>query len=936
VRREISASLRTDNDAVPIRIVGDVETLQPIGLDGPRGVVRSALASIPGLRSSADLIAGAWPSNAGQASMQADAAVALGVRIGDRLALPDGARVTVVATWRVHDSSDPIWLGAGLPLSGLGYGGVAGFLVVDPTLWANSDTAPVGRWTIVPVASRVTASQLAALQAAPDTVPSALLADSRNGASIDQDGRLQPALAPLVGNVQAAAAVSIAPLVIVGVLGLVTLIALARMLTQLRDTETTLLRARGITRQRLVLGAALESAIVAVPAAAIGAVAATAVLPLLSHAATVPPVGWIGAFVTVAAAVGVLAASAGLSSPDGAVQTAVRGERIRSTVWIAAIGLTVLAAIVAVSQFVLYGSPLTTTASGGVSVDPLAVTAPALALAALSLVGLALFPLVSRGAERIASRLIGLEALPVHQLARRDRAAITPLLLVALAVAGLVFSATYSGTWRASSTATRAVQVGTSVRVIGPSGPQPFETEHIPDERASAPAAAADVQIGDSLVSMVELPVDRLPDVVSPVATAVDPQALARVLRDTVARPQLPAGAHGLTMSFVSVPASATPIAADVTVVDAAGTLTTLHGFSDHGSFTAELPKGTAPWVVRAFDVQLSRTGEGSRVSVSLRATGVGAGTGTTIPLGNNWVLSDLGVGHAGFSSLRGPNPGIRVTAATEGTRLRLQPQPAGGAALPLVISASLARSAGLHVGSRLDVPLVASGGDLSAVVKGVVPVIPGLTVNDGVLADLGAVQDAVLRAGLNNTAASEWWIATDSPAAVSHWLAHRVPVGAAIETRDAVPADEVLASANTIVWIAALAIALLGMLAVAAGLIAEVRARSEQVSLLRALGVGRRMQARGRVVEIGTLLALGFIAGLVDGVLVSALIVPDLARTAVPGALEALPTVLTLDVFGGLASLVAVILVAAGVLLATAGAVRRQAGSATSGEARQ
>ena len=932
VRGEIRDGVRSDGQPVPLKVLRDVETLVAVELDGPRGVARSALASIPDLRSRADLAAGAWPVDASQASIQADAAVALGVRMGDRLALPGGAEVTIVGTWRAHDPSDPTWLGSALPLTGLGYGGVAGFVVIDPSLWAHSGTKPVARWTVLPVASRTTASQLAAIQASPDTAPLALLADPRNGTSVDQDGRIQPAMTAIVGNVQAASAVSIAPLVIVGLLGLVTLIELARMLTQLREGETALLRARGATRQRLVFGAAVEAAIVSVPAAVVGAVVAAGVLPLVARAASVPVVGWVGAALAAVAAVIVLAVSAGLSSQGEAQPRSQSGERVRSTVGIAAVALTVLAAIVAVSQFLLYGSPLTTTAAGGVGVDPLAVTAPALALAALSLVGLALFPLVSRAAERVARGLVGLGSLPVRQLARRDRAAITPILLVALAVAGLVFSATYSGTWQASSAATRAVQVGTGVRVTGQSSRPSFEAQVIPGQRAAAPAGMADVQIGDSLVSMVELPADRLRDVVAPVPNAVDPRALARSLADTVARPQLPAGARGIVLSVVATPASAAPTDVAVTVVDALGTLTTLRGVPDRGAFTMQLPNGTAPWVVRAIDLQLLRAPENARVSVALHTTG----DGRPIPLGNTWTLSDLGVGHAGFVALAGPAPGVRITAATDGARLRLQPRAADGERLPLVISASLAKSAGLHVGVQLDVPLVASGGDLPATVSGIVPVIPGLSSDEGVLADLGSLQDAVLRAGLNNTATSEWWIATDNPAEVSRWLASRLPIGAVLQTRDTVPADEVLGSANTVVWIAAIAIALLGMLAVAAGLAAEVRARNEQVALLRALGVGRRLQARGRAIEVGTLLALGLLAGLIDGGLVSALIVPDLARTAVPGALAALPTVLTLDTLAGIASLLAVVLVATGILAATAAAVRRQAGLATSGEGRR
>jgi ABC-type lipoprotein release transport system permease subunit len=931
VQREIHDSVRSDGRVVPLRVVRDVETLDTVELDGPRGVARSALASIPGLSTNADLVAGTWPTDAATASMQADAAAALGVRLGDRFALPGGAHITIVGTWRVRNASDPIWLGSGLPLSGVGYAGVAGFVVIDPSLWAASGAKAVARWTVIPQASQITASQLPAIQSATDTVPLALLADSRNGTSVDQDGRLQPAMSPIVTNVQAAAAVSIAPLVIVAVLGIVTLTELARMLTQLRAGETDLLTARGATRRRLVVTAAVESAAVAVPGAVVGAALALAILPLVTHASSVPPIGWLGACLAAIVAVIVFAGGAGLASPDVSARTAAAGEQLRSAAGIAVLGLTILAAIVSVSQFLLYGSPLTTTASGGVAVDPLAVAAPALALAALSLVGLALFPLVSRAAERLGGRLVGLFSLSVRQLARRDRAAITPLLLVALAVAGLVFASAYSGTWHASAEATRAVQVGTDVRVVGQSGP-PVTAQAIPGQLAAAPAATTDVQVGDDQVSMIQLPVDRLRDVVAPVARAVDPRALERSLSDPVARPQLPAGAHGLEVHILAVPVSAAPSDVDVTVVDGAGTLTTLRGTtSDRGVFVLPLPAGVAPWVMRAIDVQMPAVKEGARVSFTIRAMG----SESAVPLGAGWTLSDLTEGHPGFAAITGSAPGVRATAATEGSRLRLQPLPARGTRLPVVVSDALAKSAGLRVGLTLDLPVVGTGGDVPAVVAGIVPVIPGLTADEGVLADLGAVQDATLRGGLRSTVVTERWIATADPRAMARRLESRVSVGAVILTRESVPADEVLGSANNVVWLAALAIALLGLLAVGAGLVAETRARTNQVSLLRALGVSRRVQSRGRAIEVGTVLALGLIAGLVDGVIVSALIVPDLARTAVPGALEALPTVLTVDVIAGVSSVVAVTVLAAGLLLGIAAAVRRQAGSAPSEEGR-
>lgn len=936
VRREILDTVRANGHRVPLRVTRDVETPAGVELDGARGVVRPALASIPALSRYAKLTRGSWAAGASQATIQADAAEALGVRVGDRYTLPGGDRVTIVGTWRVDNPSDPIWLGEGLPIAGVDDTGVDGFVVIDPSLWPKVGSGAVARWTVVPLANLVTSDDLGALQSAPDSVPSALLADKRNGSSIDQDGRLQPAMAPILSNVLAATAVSIAPLVTVALLGVITLTELARMLTGLRAGESELLRARGATRLRLVAGAAIEGAVLAIPAAALGALVAVIVLPLLARASPVTTVGWSGAVAVAAVAVLVLAGSAWLAFPDESTRQAARGERVRSTLGIAFVALTIFAAVIAVSQFIQYGSPLTTTASGALAVDPLAVTAPALALAALSLAGLALFPLVSRAAERVAGRQAGLGSLPVQQLARRDRASVTPVLLVALAIGGLVFASTYSGTWQTSSAETRAVQVGTGVRVTAQSSIPRAETEAVPGQRGAATVATADVQVGDDLVSMIEVPIASVRRVIEEVPGAVSPATISHSLADPVARPELPPGTKQITARFTSSSVSAQPTAINVTVVDALGNVDTVDGAPAADGFVVSLPSGTAPWFVRAIDLTLPNVHEGDRVSTSLRANGSASGAGTAISLGGNWTISAEGREVAGFVALGGADPGVKVVASIDGATVRLQPRPASGARLPIVVSAALAQSAGLRVGGVLDLPLVASGGDLPARIVGVVPVIPGLADDQGVIADLGAVQDSVLRAGLHNNAPTEWWVATDEPAAAARVLAHRAPAGAILETRDTVPANEVLGSANTVVWIAAAATALLAMLAVAAGLIAEVRTRLEQVALLRALGVGRRVQARGRVIEIGTLLALGLIAGVVDGIVVSALIVPDLARAAIPDALIALPTTLTVDVLAGFGSIVAVLLVSGALLLCTALAVRRQASLATGGEGRR
>ena len=921
VRAAVRSAVRVDGHAVPMLVARDVETLEAAGLDTGSGVVRSALASIPGLSQRALLVAGAWPTGPTEASMQADAAAALGVTVGEHLVLPGGSAVTVTATWRVRDPTDARWLRAPITLSGLGDAGVAGFVVIDPDLWPDAGVDAVARWTVQPDAARVTAAQLAAVRAAPDTVPAALEAIA-SGTAVEQDGRLQPATAPIERNVDAAAAVSVAPLLIVAVLGAVTLIELGRMLEQLRVDENALLRARGASRRRLAGTAAVEAAIAAAPAAVLGSVIALLiVLPGRDGGlAAVPPAGWLAPPLAVVVAIVALALAAARGLR---VELRVRTGGARgSTIGTGAVVLVVLAAVVAVSQFLLYGSPLVPTAFGGTAVDPLAVSAPAWAIAALGLLAVAVFPLVARLLERRAARTEGLGALPMRLLARRSRSALSSVLLLSLATGGLVLSASYSASWEESARATRAVQLGTGVRVTALAGLAAAITQKVPGQLAAAPAGRADVQLGNSVAGMVELPSDRIADVVTPVDGAVDPAALARAVAVVVDRPRLPAGARGVVVRVAAVPASASPTAVDVTVVDDTGALTVLHGVSGSDGFAASLPEGRAPWTIRAVDLVLPAVTAGARGRLHLAA----AGSDAPIAVDGSWAPSEDAVGAPGLVALGGSEFGVRSTIDLEGARVRLQPAPSGAARVPIAISSALAQASGLSVGTKLDLPLVASGGAIPVTVSAIVTVIPGLPTGEGVLADLGAVQDAVLRAGLHGTAPTQWWIATDDPDALARRAAADAPVGTVIETRSPPAADQVLATARTVVWIAAGATALLAMLAVAAGLLAELRARRPEAAVLRALGIGGRRQAIARIAELGAMLALGLLAGLVVGTVASALVVRGLARAAVPMAIDALPTPLRVDLPGGFGALGLLVVAAAVLLLITAVTVSRQA----------
>ena len=603
VRTAVRDAIRVDGESVPVLVTRTVETIDSAELTDPTGhSLRSALASVPDLPDNAVLVTGTWPTSPAEASMQADAAAELGVRTGEHLTFPGGTAITISGTWRVRDVNDPRWLSSSIALTGAADNGVPGWVVIDHSLWPDIQAGPeatrpdvVARWIVRPDATRVTASQLSTLQSASDTVPD-LLVKREPGSNIQELGGLQSALLPIVQNVASASAAATAPLVVAGVLGLVMLVELARMLEQLRKEENALLRARGAGRARFALGTAAEAALAAIPGAAVGAALATGLLSLRAAQDDIPAFGWVGAGIVAAVAIATLAAVAGNTSRDVSKGSPMRGAgggaglaalsaglgsgRVRSTIGIGAVALLSLAAVVSVSQFLLYGSPLVPTASGGVAIDPLAVSAPALAIAAIGLLATAAFPLVARMLERLARRRRDLRALPLRQLARRSRSALTPILVMAFAVSGLVVGTSYAGTWAISVAQTRAAQVGTPLRAIAPGAVDPAIARAVVGQVAAAPGGSTPVQIGDSTGSLIELPASKLTRVLTPVPGAVDPALFKDRLTDRIDRPVVPTAASGITVTFTATPALAVPTAVNVTMVDAAGTVREARGTS--------------------------------------------------------------------------------------------------------------------------------------------------------------------------------------------------------------------------------------------------------------------------------------------------------------------------------------------------------------------
>lgn len=132
----------------------------PLGLRGTDARIvlladGAPLADGAALTDDAQLVDGVWPATATDAALQADAAAALGLGVGQVLevvAEDTAATLTVVGTWRPTDPAHPRWGGDTLagggadPLSE----GTYGPLVVLPDARAGLDTTPFAQWTITP------------------------------------------------------------------------------------------------------------------------------------------------------------------------------------------------------------------------------------------------------------------------------------------------------------------------------------------------------------------------------------------------------------------------------------------------------------------------------------------------------------------------------------------------------------------------------------------------------------------------------------------------------------------------------------------------------------------------------------------------------------------------------------------------------------------
>ncbi|MDT0377644.1 ABC transporter permease [Streptomyces sp. DSM 42041] len=461
---------------------------------------------------------GVWPSGAGRpgpggtfrvpVAVPALAAERLGLEPGDALRVasrldgPPPVRAEITGVYVPKDRSDPYWrldpLG-GEAVRTLSYTTYGPLAVSDAAFGAERLTPDATHWQADADFSALTTDRVDELR----TRVAATAADFDAASGVD--GAVASSDLPQVlTGLQRSLLVGRSTLLVAGLqlaaLAGLTLLLVTRLLATDRREETTLLRARGGSRGRVAAGALLEGLLVALPGLVLGPLLAGPLARTLAAGSGSGPGGsgdalrlpgtvwWVSAAVALgcaltAAAPGFLgSADVHLASRRPRAAALLRGGADVALLVVAGVALWQLARRSAGAGVLAGGGPDggPATADGGAvagssaaaGIDPVLVTAPALALVAVTVPALRVLPLVVRLGERAAARGRGLTAaLAGWQLGRRPARGAGPALLLVLAVAMGVFAVGQGASWDRSQADQAAFRVGADVSVSGSGTP---------------------------------------------------------------------------------------------------------------------------------------------------------------------------------------------------------------------------------------------------------------------------------------------------------------------------------------------------------------------------------------------------------------------------------------------------------------------------------
>ncbi|MDO7880788.1 hypothetical protein [Antiquaquibacter soli] len=905
-------------------------------LDGP-----AQLATIPDLAARAEFGSGGAPEGPAEVAVQAVAAESLGIDVGDSIVLND-VGFTVSGTWTALDPLDPRWYGDDSVVTGGAER--AGPFAVAEEAWERFESAPTATWTVVPRSvDEFTATNSDSVVISWQGVEQQWRGEVPEYPSLVVQGRLTRTLGDFAGRILGLRAIEPVAAVLVAGSALVVLSQLVQLLVATRERESALYWARGqsplgIARRTAVeVGASsLLGAALGVGAVAAGFAIASDVRELLavrSSGVIVPAVVVLGAIVFAGAASYRSVVSVTTPSKGG------RGSaRVRRAALPGVVVLVTVAAALAVWQLRLYGSPVTPSATGAPSIDPVAVVAPAAALIAIVLAALAAFPWIVRRLARRAGATDVPAHLALRTLARYTGRVAAPLVIVALAVGSATFAAAFAATWDRLFTQTADLHAGSDLRISSRFDPlSASELDAIAAADGVRRAAPFDVQ-NLSIGTVTGVTLGAAPDTIRELATTAggsfSPDDAADAIAVDQPGPVVPEGTSGLELRVEAIGFDEAP-RLTAWVADSFGSLRSV----EFGEPEAE-PDGVLVYPADA-----------SGASGTLLSIDVRAGTpsleepatfrllsmqadGTELELDQYWITDSLrGQFYPpiplpdgdGFT-LESPLPIVRMTATFDGTGADvLRPG--------VVVTQRLADLLELESGDLVVFALRDSPQNVNAFVTGIVPSIPGSRTDMALLIDLAVTNHLHQRNSQKALELTDAWVTTDEPEQVRAELRSLLPANTRIDSRADPVGRQVLGAAAIALWAAAACCVIIAVVAVGSASGSRLRWGRNDIASLRAIGLSPREQSGVPLRELGIVLGVAAVAGILAGAAVTLLTVAELARAAVDRAYLALQFSVALDLVGWSAMLGAVAAGIGLVLLSLARRVRSIAATALPGE---
>jgi hypothetical protein len=994
-RRAVRAAISQAFGGVPFTVARAVWS-DPIGLRAAHGsktvpIVQAATMTL--LRPQVTMTSGTWPGAVSgkataviPAAVPASVAATLRLAAGQVLVLRDrqtGATVRfgVTGLYRPLDQAAPYW---GLDLiSPTGVSQQPGFItygpfIVDQSAFSSGHLTIGGAtWLYGLGTTRIAASQLGPLA---DRVSAAL---GHLVGSVDYGGLQATSGLPAVLRQVATKLVVARSLLLVGELELLLLAGAALTLTartvaSQREDESAIFGSRGAGRRQLLGMALTEALIVTFLAAAAGAPLGSRLAGLLAsvgplrtaglHITGIPAGDWwtVGIVLLLCTAIMIWPALRTVSPGAAAVR---RGRRATAAVAASAGADAALLVLAGLAGWQLREFSVLGRTPAGIGVDPVLAVAPAIALAAGTVLPLRLLPLLARAGDRLAARTRRFGgAMTSWELSRRATRQSAPMLLVLLAVGTSTLALAQHQSWRQSAFDQSAFTAGAEVRadtLLPATLATAGRIVHAPGVTSAMAVSTGLSAPGNGVVLAIES--RRAPlSVLLPASESSQPPW--RLMAAPPASRFITLPGHPVRLKIIANMApgrgpSLGPISVTLAVMDAAGVIYEVPAGMmradgrAHALIAPLTATGQAAYPLRLYAITAGYTlplpARARHLSTdrvaSFTVTGLATSAERNGPITGrlpasavlaSWIpsvtapeLAQLGTGtpptivaNSGSSTqpvqfYTGDGFALDPTVYDSGTapvdgevtlRAVAPPNP-----IPAIATSAFMTGNGLSIGS--DIQINDGPAAITVRIAGEIPLFPTVTAPGGALiVDESTAQELVTALGQPPLPVTEWWLATRKGE-----VPPGLPPATTVTDRDKIDAalvsDPMAAIPQQAIQATAIAAALLAVLGFSVAVAGSVRERRSQTALLAALGVDGRGQARLLCLEALALSLPAAATGLLLGTVLAHLLVPAVTLTATASSVPVLVEIPLATAVG-----IALIVTAIPVLAAATSAIYR------------